>query len=86
MQFLAVSTNQGDPTPWLEEEAQAVAGMTGSGLVHAAYLKADWSGAVFLLEAPDEAAATSRLATLPLVGHGVTAFVLTALVPLPAAR
>ena len=89
MMFLAVSQNSGDPTPYLSEEGARLRQLQDAGIVDTVLLKADWSGAVLLLTAPDGAAARAAVDSLPLVSNGVTRFELTEVVappqePLPA--
>ncbi|GGL91607.1 hypothetical protein [Nakamurella endophytica] len=79
MKILAVSQNTGDPRPFLSEEAERTQQLVASGVVEQVFLKADWSGAVLILEAADVPAAEAALATLPLVREHVTAFSVTPL-------
>jgi hypothetical protein len=79
VKFLAVSTNQGDPLPHLAAEMQRMDELASSGVVERLLLKADRSGAVVLLDAPDDASASAALDTLPLVARGLTRFALTPL-------
>ena len=80
MKILAVSTNLSDPTPYLAEEMQKMSELQRSGVVERLLLKADRSGAVLVLEAPDPEAARSAVGTLPLAQHGVTEFTFTTLI------
>jgi hypothetical protein len=77
MKVLAVSRNTGDPTPHLQAEAARMAELQQAGLVELTLLKADWSGAVLLLNAASLASAQQAVDSLPLVAHGVTSFELT---------
>jgi hypothetical protein len=77
MKVLAVSQNVGDPTPHLQAEAARMAELQQAGLVELTLLKADWSGAVLLLNATSLASARQAVDSLPLVAHGVTSFELT---------
>jgi hypothetical protein len=52
-----------------------------AGVVRELYFRADWPGAVLVLECPDLATAEATLATLPLVKHGLIQF---ELIPLRA--
>ena len=74
MQVLAVSTNHGDPRPYLAEEAAGTDELRRGGLLSDLWVKADWSGAVMVLECPDLPAARAAVSHLPLVRHGVTSF------------
>ena len=84
MKFLAVSTNTGDPTAFLEAEMARTAELQASGVFERVLLKADWSGAVILVEAagPDEARAA--VDSLPMVVNKVTSFDLTPVIEPPA--
>ena len=67
MMFLAVSQNVGDPTPYLAAEDARMQELQQTGVVEQMLLKADWSGAVLLLRAADQAAAREAVGSLPLV-------------------
>jgi hypothetical protein len=77
MKFLAISTNLADPAPHLAAEMQQIDNLFQSGLVERLLLKADRSGAVLLMEAPDAATAQAAVDSLPLASHGITRFDLT---------
>jgi len=77
MVVLAVSHNTGDPTPHLQAEAARMAELQQAGLVELVLLKADWSGAVLLLQTSDLRAARETVDSLPLVINGITTFELT---------
>ncbi len=81
MKFLAVSDNTADPRPFIEQETAQINELTRAGVLEQVYLKADFSGAVLIVEAQDQEAATAQLGTLPLVRHEVTSFRLTPLAP-----
>ena len=72
--FLAVSTNQADPTPHLAAESARVGVLMGAGEITHIWVKTDYSGAVLVLSADDEASARDVLGTLPLVQHDVAVF------------
>jgi hypothetical protein len=78
--FLAVSHNTGDPAPYAKAEAARTAELQQEGLIDLALLKADLSGAVFLLRADDLASAQKILDSMPLVAHGITSVELTGVV------
>ena len=78
--FLAVSHNTGDPAPYAEAEAARTAELQREGLIKLALLKADLSGAVFLLHAADLESARKTLDSMPLVAQGVTSVELTGVV------
>ncbi len=84
MMFLAVSQNVGDPTPYLAAEDARMQELQQTGVVEQMLLKADWSGAVLLLRAADQAAAREAVGSLPLVTHGITRFELTEVITPPA--
>jgi hypothetical protein len=77
MKVLAVSRNTGDPTPHLQAEAARMTELQQAGLVELTLLKADWSGAVLLLNTSSLASARQAVDSLPLVANGVTSFELT---------
>jgi hypothetical protein len=83
MKFLAVSTNRGDPTPWIAAESERMAQLASAGTIQSAFLKTDYSGAVFVVEAPDAETASTDLGTLPLTREGITAYELTPIIDLP---
>lgn len=83
MKFLAVTSNHGDARPYLAAEAERTRALTGQGVLDTLLLKADWSGAVMVLDAPDPSAARAALDTLPLVEAGVSDYELTEVVPPP---
>lgn len=83
MKFLAVSQNSGDPTPVLVAEAERMAALVAAGVVEHVYLKTDYSGAVLILETPDEQQATAELDTLPTVLGGLTTFTVTPIMVAP---
>ena len=84
MMFLAVSQNVGDPTPYLAAEDARMQELQQTGVVEQMLLKADWSGALLLLRAADQAAAREAVGSLPLVTHGITRFELTEVITPPA--
>ncbi len=87
MKFLAVSNNVGDPTPFLAAERARAAQLQDSGVFERVLLKADWSGAVVLVNASNADQACAALDSLPMVTNGVTAFELTPVIeppPVPA--
>ncbi len=85
MKFLAVSTNSGDPRPFVAQESIRVQELVRAGSVQQFYLKADWSGSAMILHADNPSAARSALDTLPLVVHGITTFDLTEILDPPPA-
>jgi hypothetical protein len=54
-----------------------------AGAVDRFLLKADRSGAILLLHAPDHAAAQACIDSLPLISHAVTRFTLTEVITPP---
>ena len=83
MKFLAISTNNGDPTPHIAAEAARTTELVDAGVIERVLLKADWSGAVLVLDVPDIAAAHAALDSLPLVSRGLTRFELTEVIEAP---
>ena len=85
MNFVAVSTNTGDPGRYVAAEAHAIDELVHEGVVERVLLKADYSGAVLLLNATDERTARAALDALPIAAHGLTRFALIPVVdPKPA--
>jgi hypothetical protein len=85
MKVLAISTNTGDPSPYLAEEGAQVDQLVRQGVVERVLLKADWSGAALLLEVPDVDAARATVQSLPIAAHGLTRFDLLPVVDPPGA-
>lgn len=85
MLFLAVSHNVADPRPYLEAEGARSAELQKSGVFERVLVKADWSGAVILLNAKDAGEARAAVESLPLVVNGVTTFELTSVIEPPGA-
>jgi hypothetical protein len=84
MKVLAISTNNGDPTPYIPAEVARTSELVDAGLFERVLLKADRSGAVLVLDVPDVATARAAVDSLPLVRHGLTRFELTEVVEAPA--
>jgi hypothetical protein len=85
VKFLAVSHNIADPSPFLEAEAARTAELQRSGVFERVLLKADWSGAVVVVDAEDALTARAAIDSLPLARNGITHFELTQVVEPPAA-
>ena len=85
MKVLAISTNTGDPSPYLAEEGAQVDQLVRQGVVERVLLKADWSGAALLLEVRDVDAARATVQSLPIAAHGLTRFDLLPVVDPPGA-
>ena len=83
MKVLAISTNSGDTTAYLDDEGAQVEDLTRRGVVEWVLVKADWSGAVLLLEVPDLETARATVEALPIAAHGLTRFDLTPVVEPP---
>ena len=83
MTYLAVSTNTGDPSSLFAAEGEAMAELVRSGVVERLWLKADWSGAVLVLNGDDQDAAQAAVDGLPVARAGLTHFDLTAVVDPP---
>ncbi len=84
MKVLAISTNTGDTTAYLADEGAAVERLARQGVVEWVLVKADWSGAVLLLEVPDVETARATVEALPIAAHGLTRFDLTPVLDPPA--
>jgi muconolactone delta-isomerase len=69
--------------PHLEAEARRAWDLHQQGVIRELYFRADWPGAVLMLECPDVAEARRVLATLPLVAAGLIDFDVLALVAYP---
>jgi hypothetical protein len=82
--FLGISTNTGDPRPFVAAESARMAELQAAGVITQVLLKADWSGAVVLLATDDAAAARHALDSLPMVANGITSFEVTEVVNAPA--
>ena len=82
MKFLAVSTNTKDVSPFLAAEIQRVEELRAAGTITGGWVKADFSGAVLVLECADAAEATAALDTLPAVINDATSVVLIEVVDL----
>lgn len=83
MNVLAVSTNSGDPGPYIAAETAAIGDLMQTGVIKWMLLKADYSGAVLLLNVPDEITAQTTVDALPIAAHGLTTFTLTPLLDPP---
>jgi muconolactone delta-isomerase len=83
MKFLAISTNTGDPTPYIDAEAERTTELVRSGKIERMLLKADWSGAILLLSVDDREEAQALVDSLPIAANGLTDFTLTAVVEPP---
>lgn len=83
MKFLAISTNTKDVTPYLAEEGQRVAELQAAGTVVHIWMKADYSGAVLVLECASKDEADAVLGTFPIARNGATTVTVTELADLP---
>jgi hypothetical protein len=86
MKFLVVSTNTKDVSPIIAAEFQRTDELRAAGTITGGWAKADFSGAVLVLECADAAEATAVLGTLPTVINDATDFVLTEIVDLDSVR
>jgi hypothetical protein len=80
MKFLSVSTNTKDVSPFLAAEVQRLNELRAAGTVTAGWVKADFTGAVLVLECADAAEATTALDTLPIAANHATDIVLTEII------
>lgn len=83
MKILAISTNTGDATPFLEEEGVQVDDLVQRGVIERVLLKADWSGAALLLDTDNLESARTTVQGLPIASHGLTRFELIPVVESP---
>jgi muconolactone delta-isomerase len=67
----------------LQPEAARVWELYQAGVLREMYFRADWPGAVLILECADAGEAEDVLSTLPLVQAGLITFDIIALVPYP---
>ena len=86
MTFLSVSTNTKDVSPFVAAEVQRIEELRAAGTITGGWVKADFSGAVLVLECADAAEATAALATLPTVINDATSIVLIEVVDLDSVR
>jgi hypothetical protein len=86
MKYLAISTNTKDVSPFVAAEFQRVDKLRAAGTITGGWLKADFSGAVLVLECADAAEATAALDTLPTAINDATTFVLTEIIDADSAR
>jgi len=86
MKFLAVSTNTKDVSPLIAAEFQRVDELREAGIITGGWVKADYSGAVLVLDCADADDAAAALATLPTSVNAATDVVLTEIIDLDAAR
>jgi len=85
MKFLAISTNTKDVSPFIEAEFQRVNALRAAGTITGGWVKADFSGAILVLECADAAEATAVLGTLPIAINDAAAVVLTQVIDLDSA-
>jgi hypothetical protein len=86
MKFLAVSTNTKDVSPFIAAEVQRLNELRAAGTVTAGWVKADFSGAVLVLECADAAEATTALDTLPIAANDATDIVVTEIIDLDSVQ
>lgn len=84
MKILAISTNTGDTRAYLAQEGARVDDLVRQGVIERVLLKADWTGAILLLEVPDVDTARATVEALPIAAQGLTRFDLTPVVEAPA--
>lgn len=84
--FLVVSTNVDDVTPLLDAEFDRLDELAAEGVLPAAWVKSDYSGAVRVIGCADDEAVTTILATLPTAIAGATTFVTTPVVELDSVK
>jgi len=86
MTFLAISTNTQDVSPFIAAEFERVEELRAAGTITGGWVKADFSGAVLVLECADAAEATATLNTLPIAINDATSFDLIEVVDLDSVR
>jgi len=86
MTFLAVSTNTKDVSPFIAAEIQRIEELRAAGTITGGWVKADYSGAILVLDCADAAEATAVLNTLPIAINDATTVVLTEVIDLDTAR
>jgi hypothetical protein len=86
MKFVAVSTNTKDVSPFIAAEVQRIDELQAAGTITGGWVKADFSGAILVLECADSSEATAALGTLPIVINDATDFVLIEVVDLDSVR
>jgi hypothetical protein len=86
MTFLAVSTNTKDVSPFIAAEIQRIEELRAAGTITGGWVKADYSGAILVLDCADAAEATAVLNTLPIAINDATTIVLTEVIDLDTAR
>lgn len=86
MKYLAVSTNTKDVSPFIAAEFQRLDELRNAGTIIGGWVKADFSGAVLVLECADAAGASTALDTLPTAINDATNFVVTEIVDLDSVR
>ena len=82
MKFVAVSTNTKDVSPFLPAEGQRIDELRAAGTITGGWVKADFSGAILVLECADAAEATAAINTLPIAINNASTFVLTEVIDL----
>jgi hypothetical protein len=86
MKYLAVSTNTKDVSPFIAAEFRRVDELRNAGTITGGWVKADFSGAVLVLECANAAEATTALDSLPTGINDATNVVLTEIVDLDSVR
>ena len=86
MKFLAVSTNKKDVSQFVAAGFQRIDELRAADTITGGWVRADFSGAVLVLECADAAEATAALATLPTVINDATSIVLIEVVDLDSVR
>ena len=86
MKYLAVSTNTKDVSPFIAAEIQRIEELRAAGTITGGWVKADYSGAILVLECADAAEATTALNTLPIAINDATTFVLAEVIDLDSVR
>jgi hypothetical protein len=86
MKFLAVSTNTKDVSPFLDAGFRRIDELRAAGTITDVWVKADFSGAVLVLDGADAAEAAAALDTLPIAIHDAASVVLTEILDADSVR
>jgi hypothetical protein len=86
MKYVAVSTNTKDVSALVPAETQRINELRAAGTITDGWVKADFSGAILVLECADEGKATAALRTLPIAINDAATFVLTEVIDLDSVQ
>jgi hypothetical protein len=86
MKYLAVSTNTKDVSALVPAETQRINELRAAGTITDVWVKADFSGAILVLECADKGEATAALRSLPIAINHAATFVLTEVIDLDSVQ